>query len=382
MPELAIGPTPTPPASGTGSAIALAPSDPGRTDGTTKTDADGPPESPFAAVLRSSIDRKVSAAEKAGDAIASLTANPADTEDTASRVDLSAFLPLLEAKPAAPGGIAMAPVDAAGQAPTVPDQTPLPELQSAIAGLPAQFAAAPPAQPAAVGDTTQRRHSVEPNDATVTRPELPSRTDGRGPTAGKVALEPAINADPVHSAAESNSSLPAADFDALLSRATPISHGSVGPGNGSAANPSLRIDSSPGQAGWNDELGQKLTWMVNNGRQQADLVLTPPHLGRVEVSLTLNGDQASAIFASSNPAVREALESSLHRLREVLADAGVSLGQAQVGSEAPNQRSRNDDAGDRFGLGEGRRYASAISSSEAIAVAKTGAGRGMIDVFA
>ncbi len=385
MPELAIGPAPTPPASGTGSAIALAQSDLGRPDGTTKSDADGPTESLFAAVLRSSIDRKVSAAEQAGGAIASLTGNQADPEDTAPGVDLSALLPLIEAKPATPGRVAhaaIAPVDAAGEAPATPDQTPLPELQSAIAGLPAQFAAALPAQAAAVGDTTQGKHGVGSNNETLTRPELPSRTDGRGPTPGKLALEAAINADPVRTTAESSSSLPAADFDALLGRATPIAHGSVGPGNGPAANPSLRIDSSPGQTGWNDELGQKLTWMVSNGRQQADLVLTPPHLGRVEVSLTLNGDQASAIFTSSNPAVREALESSLHRLREVLADAGVSLGQAQVGSEAPNQWARKDHTGDRFGLSEGQRYASAISSSEAIAVAKTGAGRGMIDVFA
>lgn len=382
MPELAISPTPTPPPSGTGSAIALARSDPSRTDGTARADADAPTESPFAAVLRSRIDRKVLAAEKAGGAIASLTANPADPKETPTGVDLSAFSPLIEAKPAALEGVAMAPDDAAGQAPGTPDQTPLPELQSAIGGLPAQFAAAQPAQPAAVGDSPQRKHGVGSNHEALTRPELPPRTDGRGPTPGKLALEAAINADPVHAAPDGNSSLPAADFEALLGRATPIGPGSVGPGNGSAVNPSLRIDTAPGQIGWNDELGQKLTWMVSNGRQQADLVLTPPHLGRVEVSLTLNGDQASAIFTSPNPAVREALESSLHRLREVLADAGVSLGQAQVGSEAPNQWSRKDESGGRLGRSDGQRYASVISSSEAIAVAKTGAGRGMIDVFA
>ncbi len=96
--------------------------------------------------------------------------------------------------------------------------------------------------------------------------------------------------------------------------------------------------------------------------------------------MTLNGDQATALFTSSNPAVREALENSLHRLREVLADAGVSLGQAQVGSESPKQSARRNEID--FGRDEGVRYASSMPSPEAAGTARSGAGRGMIDVFA
>ena len=202
---------------------------------------------------------------------------------------------------------------------------------------------------------------------------------------GKLAPDAAINADAGSKSGGQNSlEAPANDFHALMERATAMTHGTASPGNGFSANPSLRIDTPLGQAGWQEETGQKLTWMVGNGRQQADLVLTPPNLGRVEVSLTMNGDQASAIFTSSNPAVREALESSLHRLREVLADAGVSLGQAQVGSESPNPSPRREDAGDNSGFGgnEGVRYASNVPLPGATAVARTGAGRGMIDIFA
>jgi DNA-binding transcriptional ArsR family regulator len=80
---------------------------------------------------------------------------------------------------------------------------------------------------------------------------------------------------------------------------------------------------------------------------------------------------------SAPVAVREALESSLHRLREVLADAGVSLGQAQVGSESPNQAARRDEID--FGRNQGVRYASPIPLPT---TARTSAGRGMIDIFA
>jgi flagellar hook-length control protein FliK len=94
----------------------------------------------------------------------------------------------------------------------------------------------------------------------------------------------------------------------------------------------------------------------------------------------MNGDQATAIFTSSNPAVREALESSLHRLREVLADAGVTLGQTQVGSESPNQPSRRNEPD--LGRNEGMDYASTVPLPAVAAAARAGAGRSMIDIFA
>jgi flagellar hook-length control protein FliK len=94
----------------------------------------------------------------------------------------------------------------------------------------------------------------------------------------------------------------------------------------------------------------------------------------------MNGDQATAIFTSPNPAVREALEASLQRLREVLADAGVSLGQTQVGSESPNQSSRQEERG--FGTDQGVRYAATVALPGSSATARSGTGRGMVDVFA
>jgi flagellar hook-length control protein FliK len=165
-----------------------------------------------------------------------------------------------------------------------------------------------------------------------------------------------------------------------MERAASMASGPSGATGNSPSGPSLRVDAPMGQPGWHEEMGQKLTWMAGNNHQQADLVLNPPHLGRVEVSLTMNGDQATAVFTSANPAVREALENSLYRLREVLADAGVNLGQTQVGSESPNQSPRQRDLDS--GINDGLRFTSPILPSGAEAAARTGAGRGMIDIFA
>lgn len=100
-----------------------------------------------------------------------------------------------------------------------------------------------------------------------------------------------------------------------------------------ASIPAVRVDKAVNASGWPDELGQKLNLLIGRDEHRAEIILNPPHLGRLEVTLSVNNDQASALFVSANPAVREALEQALPRLREALADAGVALGQASVNAE-------------------------------------------------
>lgn len=85
-----------------------------------------------------------------------------------------------------------------------------------------------------------------------------------------------------------------------------------------------------GAAGWDRALGQRVVWMVGQGEQSASLTLNPPDLGPLQVVLTVSSTQASADFSAAQPEVRQALQDALPRLREMLADAGISLGQANV----------------------------------------------------
>ena len=284
---------------------------------------------------------------------------------------------------AAPGGmtsVAAAPFAASELVAENPDEAVLPRFQAAAAQAPTEILTALPSAPTAALATNLGKQGSAAKEETFTSAGS-AKPEPTSLASGKIALEAAITADPRPAAAEGNAGeLPANDFHALLERAATMTPAAANPANGSSSSASLRVDTPLGQAGWQDEMGQKLTWMVGNNRQQADLVLTPPHLGRVEVSLTMNGDQATAIFTSSNPAVREALESSLHRLREVLADAGVSLGQTQVGSESPNQSSRRNEAD--WGLNEGVRYAAALPLPGAAVGARANTAHSMVDIFA
>lgn len=152
-----------------------------------------------------------------------------------------------------------------------------------------------------------------------------------------------------------------------------------------AAPQSLPVAPAVGAPGWSEEIGNRVVWMANRMENRAELVLTPPQMGRVEVSLSITGDQASATFVSPNPAVREALEAALPRLREVLADAGIQLGQAQVGAENARQWAQQEKNGDNSGLDRSTSDGMpVISAATGAAQAHTGLkmGRGLVDVFA
>ncbi len=90
---------------------------------------------------------------------------------------------------------------------------------------------------------------------------------------------------------------------------------------------------------WGNEVGQKIVWMSQSDQHVAELHLNPPNLGPMEVKLTVNGDQATVQFVSQHHEVRAALESALPRLREMMQDNGISLGNATVDSGAYQQSS-------------------------------------------
>ena len=92
----------------------------------------------------------------------------------------------------------------------------------------------------------------------------------------------------------------------------------------------LAISTPVNQHAWGNEFGQKIIWMANQRNQSAELHLNPPELGPLEVVLKMNGDQATAMFTSPHAAVRDAIEQAIPKLREMLADNGIMLGQAMV----------------------------------------------------
>ena len=79
--------------------------------------------------------------------------------------------------------------------------------------------------------------------------------------------------------------------------------------------------------------------MIGEQQHVAELHINPPDLGPLEIKLTMDDRQATALFTSPHSAVREAVEAALPRLREVLADSGITLGNASVTADSPRDGS-------------------------------------------
>lgn len=149
-----------------------------------------------------------------------------------------------------------------------------------------------------------------------------------------------------------------------------------------AAGAAERIAPQVGTNAWNHALSQKVVWMIGNEQQSASLTLNPPDLGPLQVVLSVSSTQANAQFYASQPEVRQALEAALPKLREMLGEAGIQLGQANVNTGTPQQQSG-------YTGGQSSTPSSAPSTTyatETIAVTSTPtiriAREGLVDTFA
>lgn len=145
-----------------------------------------------------------------------------------------------------------------------------------------------------------------------------------------------------------------------------------------------KIQPNVGSAGWDQAVGQKLTWMVSGGIQSASLTLNPPDLGPMQVVLSVHNQQADATFITAQPEVKQALEQAMPKLREMMDQAGIQLGQATVNTGNPNQQhnapSQQARSGGRGGLGgDDEGELAAVGGTTSVV---TQSGLGLVDTFA
>jgi len=99
----------------------------------------------------------------------------------------------------------------------------------------------------------------------------------------------------------------------------------------------LALPADP-EAGFDDGFGTRITWMAEQRLGHAQIRLNPEHVGPIDVRVQLDGNRVSAEFTSAHAEVRQAIEASLPRLREMLVQHGLQLGQADVGHGQPGRR--------------------------------------------
>ncbi|TYK65613.1 flagellar hook-length control protein FliK [Colwellia echini] len=90
-----------------------------------------------------------------------------------------------------------------------------------------------------------------------------------------------------------------------------------------------------------DAVKDKVMIMISQKLQQFDITLDPPEFGNMQVRVNLQGEQAAVNFVVQNQQAKDALEQSMHKLKEMLAEQGVDVGDANV--EQQNQQGNNDN---------------------------------------
>jgi len=140
---------------------------------------------------------------------------------------------------------------------------------------------------------------------------------------------------------------------------------------------------------WENQVGQKIVYMVGSEEQTANLTLNPPDLGPMQVVLSITNDQASVTFSSNQLEVRQALENALPRLREMMSESGIALGNASVNAGMPDGRQAQDQparSSDGFGRSGRRGDDGAVGGVAEAARPVTRSAilgdRGMVDTFA
>jgi flagellar hook-length control protein FliK len=108
------------------------------------------------------------------------------------------------------------------------------------------------------------------------------------------------------------------------------------------------VDAPVGDNEWGEKVMGKLAWLTASQMSVAEIHITPPELGPLDVRVQVQNDQATVTVHATTPAVREQLELHGHRLRDMLSEQGLSL----EGFDVSDSSSR--ETADQQGDGEGR----------------------------
>ncbi len=143
------------------------------------------------------------------------------------------------------------------------------------------------------------------------------------------------------------------------------------------------IDMPPGADGWGEALGDRVIMMAGRRVQSADIRLNPAELGPLRVQVSVDDGTVSVSFHAQHAVTRDAIEQALPRLRDLLDDSGLALGDASVS----DQGTPREDAEPRhepvlYGAGRADEGTSTGIAEAAPAVARRLATPSLIDLFA
>jgi len=92
---------------------------------------------------------------------------------------------------------------------------------------------------------------------------------------------------------------------------------------------------------------EKVMVMINQKINQLEIRLDPAELGSMHVKLNLQNEQAAVSFIVQNSQAKEALEQNMHKLKDMLSESGVDVGESSI-------EQQDQSAGEQGESSEGR----------------------------
>ncbi|MAZ88230.1 MAG: hypothetical protein CL693_11330 [Cellvibrionaceae bacterium] len=108
---------------------------------------------------------------------------------------------------------------------------------------------------------------------------------------------------------------------------------------------SMPTQAKAGQPQWQTAVAERVAVMASQRITSAEIQLDPPELGQLQVRVTLNQEQASVSFSSQHAVVREALDQTAHRLRDMFDAEGLDLVDVDVSDQSFHQGQGEEGGG-------------------------------------
>jgi flagellar hook-length control protein FliK len=98
----------------------------------------------------------------------------------------------------------------------------------------------------------------------------------------------------------------------------------------------------------------KIMVVISQKLQRFEINLDPPELGNVQVRVNLQGEQAAVNFTVNNTSTKDMLETSMNKLKEMLAQEGMDLVETNVeqGNDAEQQHTSDSSILETAQIGE------------------------------
>ena len=96
-------------------------------------------------------------------------------------------------------------------------------------------------------------------------------------------------------------------------------------------------------------LHDKVNAMLNINNKEAEIRLDPPELGSMQIRIRSEAEQAQVNFVVQNQQAKEALEQSMPKLKEMLAEQGIQLGESNIQQDSGSSSEQGTDEAQELG---------------------------------